>query len=112
MTVVAVGRIHAIASGRAQLIDLMRRTAAAARAEPGCRAYDFAEVVDGADEFLVVHEWEDEAALDAHYRGPAYEGYREGVFGLLARPSDLLIHRVAASERPVDAGPMDPRAAD
>ena len=112
MTVVAVGRVHAVASGRAQLIDLMRRTAAAARAEPGCRSYDFAEVVDGTDEFVVVHGWDDEAALDAHYRGPAYEAYREGVFGLLARPSELVIHRVAATERPVDPGPMDPREAD
>jgi quinol monooxygenase YgiN len=111
MTVLAVGRVHAVASGRAQLLDLMRRTAAAARAERGCRSYDFAEVVDGTDEFVVVHEWEDEAALDAHYRGPAYEAYREGVFGLLARPSELVIHRVAATERPVDPGPMDPRAA-
>jgi quinol monooxygenase YgiN len=90
----------------------MRRTAAAARAEPGCRSYDFAEIVDGADEFVVVHEWEDEAAFDAHYRGPAYEAYQEGVFGLLARPSELVIHHVAASEHPVDTGPMDPRAAD
>ena len=112
MTVVAVGRVHAVASGRAQLIDLMRRTAAAARAEPGCRSYDFAEVVDGTDEFVVVHEWDDEATLDAHYRGPAYEAYREGVFGLPARPSELVIHRVASTQRPVDAGPMDPREAD
>jgi quinol monooxygenase YgiN len=112
MTVVAVGRVHAIAAGRAQLVELMRRTAAAARAEPGCRSYDFAEVVDGADEFVVVHEWDDDAALDAHYRGAVHEAYREGVFGLLARPSELVIHRIAATERPVDPGPMDPRAAD
>lgn len=112
MTVVAVGRVHGIAGGRAQLIELMRSTAASARAEPGCRAYDFAEAVDGADEFLVVHEWDDQAALDAHYRGAVHAAYREGVFGLLARPSDLVIHEVAASERPVDSGPMDPRDAD
>jgi quinol monooxygenase YgiN len=112
MTMIAVGHVHAVAAERARLIDLMRRTAAAARAEPGCRSYDFAEIVDGADEFVVVHEWADEAALGAHYRGPAHEAYQEGVFGLLARPSELVIHRVAASEHPVDSGPMDPRAAD
>jgi quinol monooxygenase YgiN len=112
MTVVAIGRVHGVAAGRVQLIELMRRTAAAVRREPGCRSYDFAEVVDGADEFVVVHEWDDEAALEAHYRGAAHEAYREGVFGLLARPSELVIHRVSASERPVDEGPMDPREAD
>ena len=112
MTVVAIGRVHGIASGRAQLLELMRRTAAAARAEPGCRSYDFAEVLDGTDEFVVVHEWDDEAALDAHYGGAVHEAYRQGVFGLLARPSELVVHRVASTQHPVDAGPMDPREAD
>jgi quinol monooxygenase YgiN len=112
MSVLAVARVHGIASARAELIDLMSRTAAAARREPGCRSYDVAEVVDGADEFVIVHEWDDEGALDAHYRGAAHQAYQEGVFGLLARPSDLVIHRIAGTQRPVDPGPMDPRDAD
>jgi quinol monooxygenase YgiN len=112
MTVVAIGRVHGIAAAREQLLELMRRTAAAARAEPGCRSFDFAEALDVADDFVVVHEWDDDAALAAHYRGPAHQAYRQGVFGLLARPSELAIHRVASTERPVDPGPMDPRQAD
>jgi quinol monooxygenase YgiN len=112
MTVVAVARVHGIASGRAELVELLRRTAARARAEPGCRSYDVAEALDVADDFLVVHAWDDEAALEAHYRGSAHHAYRHDVLGLLARPSELLIHRVASTERPVDPGPMDPRLAD
>ena len=112
MTVIAIGRVHGVAAARPQLRELMLRTAAAARAERGCRSFDFAEALDTADEFVVVHEWEDAAALEAHYRGPVHEAYREGVFGLLARPSDLAIHRVASTEHPVDPGPMDPRQAD
>jgi quinol monooxygenase YgiN len=112
MTVVAIGRVHAIASARQELVELMRRTAAAARAEPGCRSYDFAEVLDGTDEFVIVHEWDDRAALAAHYRGPAHGAFQQGLHGLLARPSDLAIHDVASTERPVGRGPMDPRDAD
>jgi quinol monooxygenase YgiN len=112
MTVVAVARVHGIAVAHAELVELLRRTAAAARAEPGCRSYDVAEALDGADEFVVVHAWEDEAALAAHYRGTAHRAYQHDVFGLLARPSDLVIHQVSSSERPVDPGPMDPRQAD
>ena len=92
MTVVAVARVHGIAVAHAELVELLRRIAAAARAEPGCRSYDVAEALDGADEFVVVHAWDDRAALAAHYRGPA--------------------HQVSSSERPVDPGPMDPRQAD
>lgn len=112
MTVVAVARVHGIASARAQLIALLRRTAAAARAEPGWRSYDVGEALDTADDFLVVHTWADEAALEAHYRGAAHQAYQRDVFGLLARPSEVVIHQVAASEHPVDPGPMDPREAD
>jgi quinol monooxygenase YgiN len=112
MTVVAVARVHGIAVAHSELADLLRRTAAAARAEPGCRSYDVAATLDGADEFVVVHTWDDEAALEAHYRGPAHRAYQHDVFGLLARPSELVIHQVSSSERPVDPGPMDPREAD
>jgi quinol monooxygenase YgiN len=90
----------------------MRLTAAGARGEPGCRSYDFAEAIDAADEFVVVHEWDDRAALAAYYGGPVHETYQQGLHGLLARPSDLAIHEVAATERPVPRGPMDPRDAD
>ena len=112
MTVVAIARVHGIARAHAELVALLRRTAAAARAEPGCRSYDVAELLDTADDFLVVHAWEDEATLEAHYRGTAHLAYQHDVFGLLARPSDLVIHQVSSSERPVDPGPMDPRQAD
>jgi quinol monooxygenase YgiN len=112
MTVVAVGRVYGLASSRRELVELMRRTAAAARAEPGCRSYDFSEALDGADEFIVVHEWDDRGALAAHYSGPAHSAYRQDVHGMLARPSDLAIHEVASTERPVGRGPMDPRDAD
>ena len=112
MTVVAVARVHGIASRRAELVELLRRTADRVRAEPGCRSYDVAEALDVADDFVVVHEWDDRAALAAHYRGPAHTAYQRGLFGLLARPSDLAIHEVASTERPVGGGPMDPRDAD
>jgi quinol monooxygenase YgiN len=112
MTVVAVARVHGIAASRAQLVELLRSTAAAARTEPGCRSYDVTEALDVADEFVVVHEWSDRAALAAHYERPAHRAYQQGLFGLLARPSDLAIHEVASTERPVGRGPMDPRDAD
>jgi len=112
MTVVAVGRVYGIASAHQELIELMSRTAATARGEPGCRSFDFAETVDGADEFVVVHEWDDRAALADYYRGAVHEAYQQGLHGMLARPSDLAIHEVAATERPVPRGPMDPRDAD
>ena len=110
MTVVAVARVHGIAAAHAELVELLRRTAAAARAEPGCRSYDVAEALDGADEFVVVHAWDDEAALEAHYRGPAHQAYQHDVFGLLARPSEPrhppgLVDRAAGRSGPDGPAP-------
>src|SRR3954451_12025956 len=112
MTVVAVARVHGIAASHRELVELLRRTAVAARVEPGCRSYDVAEALDGADEYIVVHAWHDEGALEVHYRGTVQQAYQHGVFGLLARPSELVIHQVSSSERPVDPVPMDARQAD
>src|SRR3954449_7462155 len=107
MTVVAVARVHGIAAAHRELVELLRRTAVAARVEPGCRSYDVAEALDGADEFLLVPAWDDEAALEAHNRGPAHRAYQRDVFVLLARPSELVIHQVSSTERPVVPGRMD-----
>ena len=90
-------------SARAELVELLRRTAAAARAEPGCRSYDVAETLDGADEFVVVHAWDDEAgARGPAPRPPPHQAYQQDVFGLLARPIELDITR---SPRPSARSP-------
>jgi quinol monooxygenase YgiN len=112
MTVIVIGRVYGLAGQRAELVDLMGRTSAAARGEPGCRAYDFAATLDDPDTFLIVEEWDDQAALATHFAGPAYAVYQQRVFGLLARPSDVAVHDVAATTLPQPSQPMDPREAD
>ena len=82
MTVVAVARVHGIAVAHADLVELLRRTAAAARAEPGCRSYEVAEALDAADDVVVVHAWDDEAALEAHSRGPVVAQPRQRALGV------------------------------
>ena len=42
------------------------------------------------------------------YRTNAYRYYREQVGPLLARPSDVVVHRVAATVHALDPGPPDP----
>ena len=110
-TVLAITRIHGIAGRREDLRALMRDTEARVAEEPGCRMYRFAATLDDADEYVNVQEWEDEATFDAHQRSPAFREYQRGLFDLLARPSDMVLHRAGEMVRP---GPsiMDPRAAD
>jgi quinol monooxygenase YgiN len=90
----------------------MARTAARAADEPGCRLYRFAATLDDADEYLHVQEWASDEAFRAHQRSPAFQAYQQGLFGLLARPSEMTVHRPAETVRPEPSALPDPRAAD
>ncbi len=45
----------------------MRKVVAASLLEPACRAYSYAEDVSEAGLFRVYEEWDDRAALEAHF---------------------------------------------
>jgi quinol monooxygenase YgiN len=109
--VVAVTRIHGVAGRRDELRALMRDTEARVAAEPGCRAYRFAATLEDPDEYLNVQEWEDDAAFLAHQSSAAFREYQRGLFELLARPSEMEVHRAVETTRP-EPSVMDPRAAD
>ena len=112
MRVLAITRIHGIAGRRNDLRALMQTTEALASEEPGCREYRFAALLDDPDEYLHVQEWEDEAAWDAHQTSAGFRAYQRNIFDLLARPSDMRIHRGGEAITPTPSGPPDPRAVD
>jgi quinol monooxygenase YgiN len=107
-----IGDIYGLVGLADELVELLSETQAQARLEPGCLAYTFAEVVGDPGHYLVVQEWRDEQALDAHYSSPTFQRYQEQVGEFLARPSDVRLHRVAETVHLRDPGPMDPRRAD
>jgi quinol monooxygenase YgiN len=111
MTVVVIGQIHTLLGRREELLELLQDTQARAREEPGCRSYDFAEVVGDPGRYVVVQEWRDAAAMEAHYRSEAFTDYQARIGDLLARPSEVRIHHVRETLRPEGGEPLDPRRA-
>jgi quinol monooxygenase YgiN len=111
-SVVVVGDVYTLAGRRDDVIALLRDTQERIRPQPGCVSFSFAEVVGDPGHYLVVEEWSDDAALRTHFRSDAFTSYQENVGELLARPSEVRIHRVSETTRPVDSGPLDPRRAD
>jgi quinol monooxygenase YgiN len=107
----AITRIHGIAGRREALRELMRTTQARVAGEPGCRLYSFTAALDDADEYLHVQEWTDQRSFEAHQRSGAFRDYQRDLFELLARPSEMRIHRGAATIVPTPSGPPDPRSA-
>jgi quinol monooxygenase YgiN len=110
--VVAITRIHGIAGRRSDLRALMASTEARTAAEAGCRLYRFAATLDDPDEYVHVQEWADEASWVAHQTSPAFRDYQRGLFDLLARPSDMTVHRAGETTVPQPSPPPDPRSAD
>jgi quinol monooxygenase YgiN len=111
-SVVAVTLIHGIAGRRQELRDLMRRTEDRVAAEPGCRVYRFAASLEDPDEYVHVQEWVTESAFADHQRSAAFRGYQQALFDLLARPSEMRVHRAPQTIVPEPSGPADPRTAD
>jgi quinol monooxygenase YgiN len=111
-SVVAVTLIHGIAGRRQELRDLMRRTEARVVEEPGCLVYRFAATLGDADEYVHVQEWASDAAFADHQRSAAFRDYQRDLFELLARPSDMRVHRAGQTIVPEPSAPPDPRTAD
>jgi quinol monooxygenase YgiN len=107
---IALGDIYTRIGDRADVVALMRLTQLQTVTEPGCLGYSFAEALDEPGHFLVVQQWSDRAAIDAHFRSSAFADYQEQIGQHLTRTSELEIHEVSASVRPVDTAAIGPDA--
>jgi quinol monooxygenase YgiN len=112
MSVVAVADMYGLSGRRAELVEALRAGERGAAGRPGCLRYAFSARVAEPDHYLLISEWRDQAAMDAHYASSEFAGFQASLHGLLARPSDMVVYAVEGSARPVASRPMDPRDAD
>lgn len=112
MSIVVVADIFGIAGRRQQLISTLAGAERDAAGQDGCLRYTVAVTVTDPEHFVMVSEWRDQAAVDAHYSSPAFATFQMSLDGLLARPTETAIYDVSATVRPIPSGPMDPRDAD
>jgi quinol monooxygenase YgiN len=112
VSVIAVADIYGLSGRRAELAEALRAGERAATARPGCLRYVFAARVADRDHYVLISDWRDQAAMDAHYASPEFAGFQASLHGLLARPSEMVVYELEGAARPVASGPMDPRDAD
>jgi quinol monooxygenase YgiN len=105
--VILIGEMHGLVGRHAELEQVLDELAAGTRDEPDCLAYHVASLPEPG-EYLIVGTWRDEAALRRHYSTPAYARYRSAVGELLARPSDVVVHRVTSTVHARDPNPPEP----
>jgi quinol monooxygenase YgiN len=106
---VVIARVFGLAGRADELRRLLGDRALATRAEAGCAGYEVAALVDEPAGFLVVETWESGEAMRAHFASEAHANYQHQVDELLARPSEAVVHEVAATTRPAPStSPADP----
>jgi quinol monooxygenase YgiN len=106
-----VARVHGIAGRAGELVEAAQRVQAAAR-DAGALSADVLEVPRERGELVLLQGWPDEAAMRAHFAGAAHGRYVDDVAGLLARPSDVVVHSVSGTQHPVGDLSFEPRRAD
>src|SRR6476646_3170069 len=100
MSVVAIGDLFGGAGRRRELQQLLATAEAETVNLPGCLRYAFASTVTDPDHVLLVSEWRDRAAMDAHYRSAEFATFQRSLDGLLVRHSELILYEAARVARP------------
>jgi quinol monooxygenase YgiN len=105
--VILVADVHGLAGSVAELRALLAELADGARAEPECVGFRVLAAEDPGD-FVLLASWTSESALRAHYATAHYRRYSEQAGPMLARPSDVVVHDVAATVHAIAPNPPDP----
>ena len=50
--------------------------------EPGCRVYEFSQIIGAPNCFRIYEEWDDAAALTAHFSAPHMATFRTALAGV------------------------------
>jgi quinol monooxygenase YgiN len=102
-----VAELHGLVGRQSELHELLDALAEGARQEPGCSSFRVL-AAEEPGEWVLLAAWRDEAALRAHYGTSHYRRYRDAVGPLLARPSDVVVHRLDGTVHALDPNPPDP----
>jgi quinol monooxygenase YgiN len=108
-TQVVVAKLTGLTGRTAELRGLLGERAGEVRDEDGCLGYEVGERLDEPAAFLIVQTWASADAMRAHFASKAQAEYQHAVDELLATPSEVIIHEVAATTRPsASTSPTDP----
>lgn len=75
----------------AEVEGILREMCAPTRAEPGCRRYDLYFVDGPQPQFVLLEDYKDQPALEAHRLTEHYKSYRSRITDLLSEPIKVLV---------------------
>jgi quinol monooxygenase YgiN len=85
---------------RDEFVALFKSTLGPSRAEKGCMNYRFSQDTEYENAFTVEEEWENQAALDGHWKTPHFGQVLAKLPEVLTEPLDLKVHQVSGTKGP------------
>jgi quinol monooxygenase YgiN len=80
--IIVEGWVRVAPSDIERFLPHVQAMVSATRAEPGCIAYAFARDVTEPDLLRISEQWQDEAALHAHFQAPHMTAFNQALAGV------------------------------
>ena len=77
--IIVAGHIEVLEANADRAAELARAMMTETRKEAGCRVYDLTRSIEHPGRFHVYEEWDDLAALEAHFATPHMAAFRAGL---------------------------------
>ena len=97
--IVVTGRVQIPEEHRARFLAVATEMCRASRGDAGCVGYRVYEDAEQPGRFVFIEEWQDDEALQAHFRRPHTGTFMGELPGLLGEAPDALFHTVASTRR-------------
>jgi quinol monooxygenase YgiN len=97
--IVVTGRIHVAPAQRERFAEIATEMCRRSREDEGCGGYRVYADLEQDDRYVIVEQWADEQALQAHFAQPHTTAFLSALLPLLAEPADALFHTVASTRR-------------
>jgi quinol monooxygenase YgiN len=97
--IVVTARAQIPTDHRERFIAVATEMCTASRADDGCHGYRFYADLEQPNHYLILEEWEDDAALQAHFGRPHTTRFLAELTAILAAPVDALFHTVESTRR-------------
>jgi len=95
--IVVVARVSTDAERRDEMVRLGQTVAAASREEAGCLNYALYQNTESENDFVMVEEWEDDEALQRHFRTAHIAAFMGALPATLVAPPDVRFHTIEST---------------
>jgi quinol monooxygenase YgiN len=95
--IVVVARVRTDAEHREELIRLGQTVAAASRQDAGCLNYTLYEDTESENDFVMIEEWEDDEALQRHFKTAHIAEFMGAMPATLVASPDIRFHTVEST---------------